>query len=639
MSDSMRSLYSFGVAGLLKEDCIVYYCNNMQSKSIGRVSDLISAQLKDFKTDELRLRASLLFSFFGSKVIHKFENESDAPFKTPVNLEIGIDGTYTAIGISFNWDSYTFNFSGILDRFKNKNIENDFELLLYQLSEISTQVIVKYEHSKKRIEIDSILHRGYPNKRDPIEIVAIDTTKSMLIEAKQYIEIGDLNYNILINEKSEILVSTNSSEGQSGGETLLSANTDDVKIENISIKNGNISSNVDKGKGISEDQLKQLNAKIKQLTEENEKLKNQGLTKQFTIDSKISDDEKIVLKASQENVNENPVVNFLKNIWPFKEENTSDDLNVLEPKTDEANLEAEVNNTKVDSVSHSETVTSLKQEESKIQDTPAADEAQLNTVAIPADAEKSLNELKKIAQANELSKNEIAQEKARLADLHKELNKQMRQREMDFKNKERSLNTEIRKKEDELRQKNTFISRQKEQIAALNAALEQAKSATGRTEDAQSKLKIDTLQKLANMKDEENKKLNLKVKDLENRLIVAQSKSTKAPQQDNQANAKIQGLEKKIEEYKRLNQRLTETLNSASNRGNDRESQDLKRKIEILERQSNESKKNLEKTQFRLKEVQDSEKKLQLDLNRALEENKKLRQSLNKTGSDGSQAA
>lgn len=636
MSDSMRSLYSFGVAGLLKEECVVYYCNNLQSKSLGRVSDLLCAQIKDFRTDELKLRALLLFSFFETKNINKTEENDDHKVFSSVNLEVGIDGTYTAVGVSFNWENFDANFSGIIDRIKNKQLNNSFELLLYYLCEMSTQVVLKYEQSQKRIEIVSILHRGQPDKKDPIEVVVVDSTKSMLIEAKQYIEIGDLNYNLLLSESSQT-VKTPSEENGDITEVLGSEKNNN---QSTTILAANFAGH-EATQANLENQVSELHNRIKKLNEENERLKNQGLTKQFNTDSHISDDEKIVLKATQAQADESPVMNFLKNIWPFKAEEsvqtTGDSVTVLKAT-------AQVPQNMLDTIVVSDSQTPKDSSEQNItaaQPTAAstADEQKLNEVAIPKDAERSLNELKKIAQANELSKAEVLQEKARLADLHKELNKQMRQREIDFKNKERTLNTELRKKEDELRQKNTFISRQKEQIAALNSALELAKTASGRTEDAQSKLKIDTLQKLAHMKEEDNKKLNLKVKDLENRLIIAQSKSTNKPVQDNQANAKLQNMEKKLEEYKRLNQRLTETLNSARDRGNDRESQDLKRKIEILERQTNESKKNLEKTQFRLKEIQDSEKKLQLDLTRAIDENKKLRQTMNKNGSDGGNKA
>ena len=149
-------------------------------------------------------------------------------------------------------------------------------------------------------------------------------------------------------------------------------------------------------------------------------------------------------------------------------------------------------------------------------------------------------------------------------------------------------------------------------------------------------MKLDRAQRLAQMKEEESKALVSKVRDLENRLIIVQAKAQKG--NDLQTATKMQTLEKKVDEYKRVNQRLMESLNSQKEKSSDKEIGDLRRKIDQLDRLNTDSKRNLEKSAFKLRELHESEKKLQGDLARAVEENRNLRKSggTRGTGDSGS---
>ena len=50
------------MAGLLAEDCQVFYHNLHGSRPLGRVTDLLAARLKTPGLDELRIRTLLLIS-------------------------------------------------------------------------------------------------------------------------------------------------------------------------------------------------------------------------------------------------------------------------------------------------------------------------------------------------------------------------------------------------------------------------------------------------------------------------------------------------------------------------------------------------------------------------------------------------
>src|ERR1700728_4056867 len=59
-----RAPESFGVAGLLGDRCKIYYDSIFSARHIGRVSDLLTAQLKSIGFDELEFRTVLMFSLY-----------------------------------------------------------------------------------------------------------------------------------------------------------------------------------------------------------------------------------------------------------------------------------------------------------------------------------------------------------------------------------------------------------------------------------------------------------------------------------------------------------------------------------------------------------------------------------------------
>ena len=59
-----RQLESFGVAGVLGDEARVFYQNLFTTHHVGRIGDLVAARLRTANSDELRLRALLLYIAF-----------------------------------------------------------------------------------------------------------------------------------------------------------------------------------------------------------------------------------------------------------------------------------------------------------------------------------------------------------------------------------------------------------------------------------------------------------------------------------------------------------------------------------------------------------------------------------------------
>ena len=387
---------------------------------------------------------------------------------------------------------------------------------------------------------------------------------------------------------------------------------------------------------------------IHQLKDRLESAESAASERRFSASSYSGVDETpIIVKAPKEGAEpkkDDWGLHFLKQVWPFA------------PKDGERRDEAKPK--------PSETA----EERVEPIDEPVSAEAEGVEPHVPTEAERAaeaaLRELQELASHRKSKKvestlheieeeidgdkakrwvdslsSEILQEKAKLNELQKDLAKQMRQRELEFKTAERSLKQELKRKEELLHQRAAAIENKTEQIAQLNLAVERASSSSNDKESLQLKSKLDRAQRLAQMKEEEAKALVTKVRDLENRLIIAQAKAQKG--NDLQIATKVQGLEKKVEEYKRINQRLMDSLNTQKDKSNDKEVGDLRRKIDQLDRLHTEAKRNLDKSAFKMRELQESEKKLQGDLARALEENRSLRKAQNRGNgeSGGGQAA
>ncbi|MBS1963056.1 MAG: hypothetical protein JST04_12635 [Bdellovibrionales bacterium] len=668
--DSMRSINSFGVAGLLAANCEVFYSNDLRGRNIGRVSDLISAKLRASDIDELRVRALLAYGVFQVYALRGMPNHHDEAVP-PAAVEIGVDGKHVAVAVAMHWGHESApNWKGLGERVDKGMGADPFEKSLEWIVRHSSQVLVRYEAKERRIEIVSILNRVKADLKDPTMVVAVDSKTAPLLEVSNYVEIGDLNYSKLL--RNPVAETEAKVDGRSPQESLEEVNVKGSTDESESVRViGGTKSAADAserrfsaGSGEAdaaalreireeyESTVSELKNTVQELKDRLEAAENAASERRFSGGDPVEDDTPIVVKGSPpegEEKKDDWGFHFLKQVWPFAPKEGAEGEGES-PAASAATVEP-------DAESREEIVEPLPEEptpdEEKREPTEAerAASAALDELSKFAKEKKSkkleatLHEIEEQAEPNKAKRwvenlsSELLQEKAKLNELQKNLTKQMRSRELEFKTAERALKQELKRKDEMISQRQSAIENKNDQIAQLNLAVERASANTSDKETQQIKVKLDRAQKLAQMKEEESKSLVTKVRDLENRLIIAQAKAQKG--NDLQNAAKIQSLEKKVDEYKRINQRLMDSLNSQKDKTNDKEVGDLRRKIDQLDRLNTEAKRNLEKSAFKVRELQESERKLQSDLARAVEENRNLRKA-NSRGSGesgGGQAA
>ncbi len=211
-----RSTSTFGVSGLLDENCRVFYDSIFTTRHLGRVADLLSARLHKAGPDELRLRALLLFlAYEGFRaqfpvVLEKSEDDedSDLALRTPLTIECGIDGEKIVVGVSFDpHPSQIVDINGLEDRIRSGKGNGRIENALMQLLGHSPAVYFRRQPSSGRLELAATI--GIRDKA----MVTVSTGVLGLHEipedpeaapkAAQYAELGDEDYEALLKEESK----------------------------------------------------------------------------------------------------------------------------------------------------------------------------------------------------------------------------------------------------------------------------------------------------------------------------------------------------------------------------------------------------------------------------------------------------
>lgn len=638
---------NFGVRPYITDEISIYYTENLKTHNLGRISDLLSIRLKNELKFQLELRAALAYTlYFG---YHYLPSSKLYP---QFSLEIAFkeDDVFCAVMISYEKNSHL-------------NLDSKTKQILEMMNQICAVKSIKNFKEYSLIEIILKVNEKNNVEKYILDIEDVESIEKSDDKSKNYLELGDVDYSQLIvdekfknsskNNKKKIKGDLKEEESITvfkAGEDNDSEKNEKIILENkinellnkvlkLEKENDQLKEKVAQSKLVKSDGGKRKSSFFSKIfssseNKENsteEEIKNDNENQKRLENIKIegseleNEDSKLIFKASNENKNKED-----ENLLIFKSENSKEN-SAYGVSHHDKNIEEK--NDKTVFEKKNDDIKKLKSTElySMLTET--------NLLKEGSNFKKVLNEMEdvtedsvekiKLKRWKEELKKEMAMESAKIQECAKELARQTRQLENEFQAKERMIATELKKKEEQVRQKDAILLSKNETIAQLNVNIEKLKAAHSSSEDQGLKLKVQNAQKLIQMKDGEAKILVQKMKDLENKLMIAQSKSTNSV--DPQLNAKLVAAEKRVEEFKRINQRLTETMEKAQEKRSEQEQSESRRKIENLDRQLSESKKNLDKAQLKLKEVQDQDRKNQIEIGKLQEENKKLKQAVNRS--------
>lgn len=205
---TFRALETFGVAGLLEEDCEIYYDSLFNVKNVGRISDLLAARLGDLGSNDLRLRTLLLYSVF-----EVFNSQKINPGEQPLVLECGKDKERIAIGVSLNLpvapdiEALDKLLSEVQHGSGQPTNPGLFEKLLIEICLNSDNLVIRFHPETLRFEVVSLLGAN-PNKDkdkdNAVQIVVLEGEVPDAPKPKQYIQLADMDYAAILAEERRV---------------------------------------------------------------------------------------------------------------------------------------------------------------------------------------------------------------------------------------------------------------------------------------------------------------------------------------------------------------------------------------------------------------------------------------------------
>jgi hypothetical protein len=659
-----KQLKSFGVASLLEENSKVYYDSVFSARHIGRVSDLLSAKLKGIHPNELQFRLLILYSLYESycvqlKAANKNPGESLAD---PLTLECGVDSQKMAIGVSFIVEAkQPLSLESTVENVRAKKITNPLERMLVELSTDSDHLVLRVHEEMRRVEIVAFVSliplESSTEKIISFQAIRIDSAEKTESSSAEYIELGDLDYHLLLQEDgSKLKLSTPAT-----GEILAQGDTElaDDEVTRISgvTQTMDASSQVVKGvaETVSPKQAELYRTRIDQLQNRIVELEREAARAVRVVPGKTGEEQAPLDVGT--NGKKRGIKEILEKVWPFKKKE-EDAMAEAAKAAHAAAVTVAIENTAPPVLQMEAAATQEKPDEAKDADTSAnADAKKLITDEVTvlektiAKVQQECNNLKnelgnpKAKKWIEGMVGEMMSEKARINEMGRKIGMSIRQNELEFRTKEMQLQEEIRKRDDVIRQRTHAFNRAKEQISQMTVQLERAKSGVANpAEENQMRQKYLMSQKLLAASKEEKQGLVKKVEELKDQLVAINNvaKEKKSTEDFAVLKAKYDKLSKQTEEFKRANQSLLEKLSEATRpKPAALNPEDLKRRLDVSMKLAASYQKDSEKLKLKVEELSREETRLKGELNRTLVALKSLKKPTvpSDSGSGGNQAA
>ncbi|MGK5082625.1 hypothetical protein WDW37_04905 [Bdellovibrionota bacterium FG-1] len=235
---------------------------------------------------------------------------------------------------------------------------------------------------------------------------------------------------------------------------------------------------------------------------------------------------------------------------------------------------------------------------------------------------------------------ELVAEKAKLLESAKKLNASVRQKEIEFRNKEQTLLKEIRRREEIIKQKNHAITRAKEQVVQVSKAADDYKSgkAGPSPQDLITKQRLTQAEKVLKISKLDNAKLKEKIEEMKVELSSRGGGSGKretVPLDVLALQTKCDRAVKQTEELKKMNQILSDKLTEVKRERTGAGSvEDLKKKLDSSQKAIATHQREAERLAVKLEETQKEQLRLSAENNKINNELKTLKAS-NKAGAKG----
>ncbi len=521
---SIRSVESFGVSGLLASDAKVFHEVFYDAGGLGRAADLVAARLRDSGPDEFSLHALVLFGVLGASRV--FETLS------PIQFECGMDGMHFALSFCFELPEGTgMAWDGLSGRVMSGVAVSPLDELLLAFCRNADHVILKGQPALHRVEICALVRWGRRQAREPapLEVVILAGEPAASPEAAEYTALGDLDYSQLLKRSSE-----SGAESPVTGEVLVhQARTAEELVRRI------------RGRQMALEESSEVRIAGSPLAVSDET----AVTVSGSDSEQPSVDELVTATSPVENRKRGLFSKLLK--WVSPASDSASDLASTQEK-DEPTAAG---------------VGAAAQEAGEHERSSVV--AEISTAA--RELEKDLGEgalgraMREVAGIKSEAKNprverwiegmmaELSAERSRIIEASRRLSNSVRVKELEFKNRENSLQQSIRERDEAIRVKTLGMMRMKEQVAKLQISLERAKLGTGSGDETAMKYKYNQAQKLLQTVRSESESLKFRVEELQSKLAQAldQRKQSVPLAQHAELERQVERQARQIEELKR----------------------------------------------------------------------------------------
>jgi len=563
---TLRSPKSLGLAGMMRAEARIFHEVLFDLNGIGRVSDLFAVRLRRALPDELEFRASILFGVVDS---HRFVTPG-----SPMRVECGLDNEKLGISVVFTVDpDRPLKSEGLRERVLAGKGGDRLEQMLHSFLTLGERVFLKYQPATGLAEVCLLIAQGRvamshtPRAKGSIEVIILPAELEQSSSIAEYTALGDIDYRKLLKvtrEASDPLASPT-------GEVLLHAAKDSAGVqESIRLKRLKLESPIAPVVARKpQPEPTEVVIESDPPQEDDSEARVSGVTQQIESDeSKIvvsgetlphEDLEPVVVSASrpEPKPEKKSFLGGLFSVFKKKPEPAEQELpKVLETVEVEESAPAESTAENPDETLVP--VAAMREVHTIVRDLESAtDQGALSRLIDRMEREKSIikGELKnsKAEKWIEGLAGELVAERARLAEMAKKLTQSVRQKELEFKNRENSLIQSVRTRDENLRSKTLQLMRMKDQVAKLQMSVERAKHSAGSAEETSSKIKLTQTQRLLQASKGENEQLNLKLQDLKIRLeqVTEQKKLMVSATTHAELQKKVEALSHQIEELKR----------------------------------------------------------------------------------------
>lgn len=630
----LRSRYSFGVAGLLGEECRVFYQTVSGYSSVGRISDLISAKLRSAAPDEYKLRTTLLNVVFSlPKVV---------PTQQSVTLEIGIDREKIAFGISWSLPKGSKVEPGPMkDRLVTGAPEGAVEELLLRATKTAHSFVIRYQAKSRRLELICLL----PFDTDTeavVDAVEIPDQTEATPKAFSYTELGDLNAKKLLSGEEKSNVADPDLQEIVIGRDVQEATTRQELIEGFAEKKTKTE--------VSGKVQREFVSKVEASSVEPEVVHriSGGFLSKVTegISGFFS---KVFGWGSKK-----PELPVLSPLLPVE---TTGEASAEEPVEAQAATRPIAATTDTAApVPGTVTAEELAAMNLAATDAPTPDTAVVD-VTTPATSEELLEQVRAMAEKDlakteevlaeiredisspdtkklfDESMKELLAERAKMKEFSKSMNNMIKQMDLEFQGRETALKEQVRSKDELLRQRQLLIARSKEQLTSAAIEVERMKSLVkNRGDSAVMKDKVTQLNNELMVAREQNARMLQKIDEFKTRLNVERNNAMSMTM--GASNAEVHNLKqraerasKEVEDIKRQNQKLLERLDQEKRKtsGNSGQLDQMRKMLENASKMVMNHKRDNDRLHFLVNQSKQVEANAKAELKKAQAELMKLK--------------